>query len=48
MSSTLNPWNLSEGAIGFVVGMCAMLICEGILKLAKDWSTNPRFPGSKP
>lgn len=48
MSATFNAWNLSEGTIGFVVGMCAMLICEGILKIAKDWSTNPRFPRSKP
>ena len=48
MSPTVHPWGWTEGTIGFLVGMSGMLICEGILKLAKDWSTNPRFPGSKP
>lgn len=48
MSPTLNAWNWSEGTIGFVVGMCAMLICEGILKWVRDWSNNPRLPGPRP
>ena len=48
MSPTVNPWGWSEGTIGFLVGMCAMLICEGFLKWAKDWSTNPRIPGQGP
>lgn len=48
LSPTLNAWNWSEGTIGFVVGMSAMLICEGFLKWAKDWSTNPRIPGQGP
>lgn len=48
LSATFNVGNWSEGTIGFVVGMCAMLICEGILKYARDWSLNPKLPGPKP
>ena len=34
----------SEHAIGFLVGLTAMLICEGVLKAARGWSKNPRLP----
>lgn len=48
LSATLNVWNWSEATIGFVVGMAGMLICEGVLKYFKDWSSNPRLPSIKP
>lgn len=35
----------TEHAIGFLVGLTAMLICEGFLKYAKGWSRNPVVPG---
>lgn len=39
----------SEHAIGFLVGLTAMLICEGVLKAARGWSKNPILPpGGKP
>ncbi len=47
-SPVINVWNWSEATIGFVVGMAGMLICEGVLKYFKDWSTHPRIPGAKP
>ena len=34
----------SEHAIGFLVGLTAMLICEGFLRFARGWSRHPRFP----
>lgn len=37
----------SEHAIGFLVGLTAMLICEGVLKAARGWSKNPTLPASK-
>lgn len=48
MSPTFNVWNWNEGTIGFIVGMSAMLICEGILKCMRDWSQDPKLPGVKP
>lgn len=34
----------SEHAIGFLVGLTAMLICEGALRFARGWSRHPNFP----
>ena len=34
----------SEHAIGFLVGLTAMLICEGVIRAADGWSRNPKFP----
>ena len=34
----------SEHAIGFLVGLTAMLICEGVLRAARSWSKNPKLP----
>ena len=34
----------SEHAIGFLVGLTAMLICEGVLRAARGWSRNPKLP----
>ncbi len=47
-AENINVWNWSEGMVGFVVGMAGMLICEGVLKYARDWSVNPKLPGGKP
>ena len=39
----------SEHAIGFLVGLTGMLICEGVLKAVRGWSKNPKLPhGEKP
>lgn len=48
LSTTFNPWTWSEGTIGFVVGMTAMLLCEGIIKYAREWAAHPTLPGPKP
>ena len=48
ISKTINVWGWSEAMVGFVVGMAGMLICEGVLKYARDWSMNPKIPGTKP
>lgn len=34
----------TEHAIGFLVGLTAMLICEGVLKSARIWSRRPTIP----
>lgn len=34
----------TEHAIGFLVGLTAMLICEGVLRAARGWSKNPTLP----
>jgi len=34
----------TEHAVGFLVGLTAMLICEGVLRFAKQWSNNPTMP----
>ena len=34
----------SEHAIGFLVGLTAMLICEGVLRFIRAWSRNPTIP----
>jgi hypothetical protein len=34
----------SEHAIGFLVGLTAMLICEGVLRFIRVWSRNPTIP----
>lgn len=36
----------SEHAISFLVGLTAMLICEGVLRAARGWSKNPKVPSS--
>lgn len=48
LSTTFNPWNMSEATIGFLLGMTAMLFCEGVIKKAKDWAAHPTLPGPKP
>lgn len=40
--------NSTEHAIGFLVGLTAMVVCEGTLKYAKSWARNPSLPGGKP
>jgi len=35
--------NFQHG-VAFVVGLTAMLICEGLLRMARKWSKNPVFP----
>lgn len=37
----------SEHAIGFLVGLTAMLICEGVLRAVRGWANKPNFPKSK-
>jgi hypothetical protein len=44
LSPTLNVWNWSEGTIGFLVGMGAMLGGEWFLKNLGDWLNNFRAP----
>ena len=34
----------SEHAIGCLVGLTAMLICEGVLRFIRAWSRNPTIP----
>lgn len=34
----------TEHAIGFLVGLTAMLICEGVLRFIRGWSRNPKLP----
>lgn len=34
----------TEHAIGFLVGLTAMLICEGVLRSARLWSRRPHVP----
>ena len=38
----------SEHAIGFLVGLTAMLICEGVLRSARLWSKKPVLPKGDP
>lgn len=37
----------TEHAVGFLVGLTAMLICEGFIKSARLWSRSPTLPGGK-
>lgn len=37
----LPPDPSSEHAIGFLVGLTAMLICEGVLRAVRGWSKKP-------
>lgn len=37
----------TEHAVGFLVGLTAMLICEGTLRAVKTWSRNPKIPGDR-
>ena len=48
ISPTVNPWNWSEGTVGFVVGMSAMLGWEVFSKKAADYLNSFRFPGQRP
>ena len=34
----------TEHAVGFLVGLTAMMLCEGVLRFAKQWSRNPTMP----
>lgn len=34
----------TEHAVGFLVGLTAMLLCEGVLRAARGWSQNPKLP----
>lgn len=40
--STADP--STEHAVGFLVGLTAMLICEGVLRYVRSWSRNPTIP----
>ena len=33
----------TEHAVGFLVGLTAMLLCEGVLRAARGWSKNPKM-----
>lgn len=37
----------SEHAVSFLVGLTAMLICEGVLRAARGWSKNPKLPAGE-
>lgn len=37
----------TENAIGFLVGLSAMLICDGVLRGMRQWSKNPSIPGGQ-
>ena len=37
----------TEHAIGFLVGLTAMLICEGVLRAVHAWAKKPHFPKAK-
>ena len=37
----------SEHAIGFLVGLTAMLICEGVLRAVRGWAHRPHLPKPK-
>jgi hypothetical protein len=34
----------AEGAVGYAIGLTAMLICEGLMRAAKHWRDDPRLP----
>ena len=36
---------VAEGAVGYAIGLTAMLIVEGIIHAVSRWKDNPRFPG---
>lgn len=38
----------SEHAAGFLVGLTAMMICEGVLRFVRAWAKSPTLPGAKP
>jgi len=38
------PETSTEHAVGFLVGLMAMLLCEGILRMARTWAKNPTLP----
>lgn len=33
-----------EGAFGYAIGLSAMILCEAIMKAAKRWRDDPKFP----
>lgn len=43
----LPGWNdpSTEQALSFIVGLSAMVLCEGIMLYVKRWSKNPTIPG---
>jgi uncharacterized membrane protein len=43
----LPPDASTEHAVSFLVGLTAMLLCEGVLRATKTWSKNPKMPGGK-
>lgn len=44
---SLPPDPSSEHAIGFLVGLTAMLVCEGVLRWVRVWSQNPVIPSKE-
>lgn len=38
------PEASTEHAVGFLVGLTAMMICEGALRFMKGWSKAPKVP----
>lgn len=45
---SIPPDPSTEHAIGFLVGLTAMLICEGVLRSARLWSKKPVLPKGDP
>lgn len=41
---SIPPDPSTEHAIGFLVGLTAMLICEGVLRSVRLWSKTPKLP----
>lgn len=37
--------SLDEHATGFLLGVTAMFLCEGVIIMAKNWRKNPTLPG---
>ncbi len=34
----------AEGAVGYAIGLTAMMIVEGLLNAARRWKDDPKFP----
>jgi len=39
------PFRIDEHATGFLIGLTAMLLCEGVMHRARAWKKNPVLPG---
>lgn len=36
----------TEHAVGFLVGLTAMMLCEGVMRAARGWSKSPKLPSN--